>query len=125
MAEQTDASKSLGTATSTQGADKEPSPAPILPAFAVALASRRKRDKNWTTEEQKFLMDAYAKTAFDSERVTGMTAKKFSEKLFEGFLSSPWCPSREKNAFRGSKMSPCSTAGRQGPRMQTPYARIA
>jgi hypothetical protein len=48
-------------------------------------------------------MDAYAKTTFDSKRDANMTLEKFSERLFEGFLSSPRCPSREKHVSRGAK----------------------
>jgi hypothetical protein len=97
MAEQTGASEPLGDATTAHSADKEPSPTP------VALAGRRKRGKNWSIDEQYALMDAYAKTTFDSERGANMTADKFSEKLFKSFLSSPRCPSREQHASRGAK----------------------
>jgi hypothetical protein len=57
----TAARKPLGGATFTQGANKEPSPTP------AAHAGRRIGGKDKTIDEKYALMDAYAKTTFDSD----------------------------------------------------------
>jgi hypothetical protein len=47
-------------------------------------------------------MDAYQKSTIDSERGANITMEKFSEKLFESFLSSPRSPSRGEHTYRGA-----------------------